>query len=196
MSMGFTASASKGKGHANSADLVHDNTHVTAGNKLIMQSGGNTNARGAVIKGNQVIADIGGDFNLESLQDTSIYDAKQQSIGGSVTVGAGFSGSASYSNSKAKGDFASVVEQTGIQAGSGGFQINVKGNTDFKGAAITSTQEAIDNQLNRLTTGTLTHSDIENHREHEASAVSLSGGFSVAGKASDANGSDFLSCHC
>ena len=38
------------------------------------------------------------------------YDAKQQSIGGSVTAGAGFSASVSYSNSKAKGDFASVTE--------------------------------------------------------------------------------------
>ena len=84
---------------------------------------------------------MGGNLNLESLQDTSTFSGKQQNIGGSVTVGAGFSGSVSYSKSKAKGDFASVNEQTGIQAGDGGFQVNVKGNTDLKGAVIASFTE-------------------------------------------------------
>jgi len=180
-SFGFTASASKGKGHENSDDLVHNNTHVTSGDTVTIQSGGDTNLRGAVVSGNKVAADIGGDLNMQSLQDTSIFDAKQQNIGGSVTVGAGFSGSVSYSNSKAKGDFASVTEQTGIQAGDGGFDITVKGNTDLKGAVIASTQAAVDQQLNQLTTGTLTASNIDNHSDYSASSVSLSGGFSVKG---------------
>jgi filamentous hemagglutinin len=131
-----------------------------------------------VVSGKQVVADVGGNLNLQSLQDTSTFSGKQQNIGGSVTVGAGFSGSVSYSKSKAKGDFASVNEQTGIQAGDGGFQVNVKGNTDLKGAVIASNQTAIDNNRNSLTTGTLTHSDIENHSDYKASGVNLSGGYS------------------
>nr|WP_225561104.1 hemagglutinin repeat-containing protein [Comamonas sp. CMM02] len=154
---------------------------LRAGNTVTIQSGGDTTLQGAVVSGKQVVADVGGNLNLQSLQDTSTFDGKQQNIGGSVTVGAGFSGSVSYSKSKVKGDFASVNEQTGIQAGDGGFQVNVKGNTDLKGAVIASNQTAIDNNRNSLTTGTLTHSDIENHSDYKASGINLSGGISVAG---------------
>ncbi|MFX3550200.1 polymorphic toxin type 22 domain-containing protein [Ralstonia mannitolilytica] len=65
-------------------------------------------------------------------------------------------------------------EQSGIQAGSGGFDINVKGNTDLKGAVIASTATPDKNQL---TTGTLTFSDIQNHSDYNAS----SSGFSLSG---------------
>ncbi|MDO9404667.1 MAG: hypothetical protein Q7T87_11610 [Polaromonas sp.] len=36
-------------------------------------------------------------------------------------------------------DYLSVTQQSGIAAGSGGSDISVQGNTDLKGAAITST---------------------------------------------------------
>jgi filamentous hemagglutinin len=161
--------------------VSYSNTHVSAGNVVTIDSGGDANLRGTVVSGKQVVADVGGDLNLQSLQDSSSFDGKQQNIGGSVTIGAGFSASVSYSNSKAKGDYASVTEQTGIQAGDGGFQVNVAGNTDLKGAVIASTQDAVDHNRNHLTTGTLTASDINNHSDHSASGVNLSGGISVAG---------------
>lgn len=44
-SFGITANASKVKGRANSNDLVQDNSYVTVGNQLNIQSGGDTNAR-------------------------------------------------------------------------------------------------------------------------------------------------------
>jgi filamentous hemagglutinin len=50
-------------------------------------------------------------------------------------------------------DYQSVTEQSGLKAGDGGFTVNVQGNTDLKGAAITSTQAAIDNNKNTFTTG-------------------------------------------
>uniref|UniRef100_UPI003DA0433C hypothetical protein n=1 Tax=Xanthomonas oryzae TaxID=347 RepID=UPI003DA0433C len=50
-----------------------------------------------------------------------------------MTFGMGFSASGSYSSNKVNGDFASVKEQSGIQAGDGGFDIRVHGNTDLKG---------------------------------------------------------------
>ncbi len=91
--------------------------------------------------GKQVVANVGGDLNIESLQDTSTYHSKDQSIGGSVTVGFGFSGSASQQ--KIDSDFASVTEQSGIKAGDKGFQVNVRGNTDLKGAVIASTEKSV-----------------------------------------------------
>ena len=105
---GVTASASQGSGHSNGDDLSNTNTHVTAGKTLTIESGGDTTLQGAVVSGKQVAATVGGNLNLESLQDTSVYDSKQQNIGGSVTVGYGASASLSYSDSKVNGDYASV----------------------------------------------------------------------------------------
>ena len=164
-----TASASGGRGKADGSDVVWTNTRVEAGNTLTLDSGGNTTLKGAVASGAQVTATIGGNLNIESLQDTSKYDSKQQSIGGSVSVGYGkASGSFNASQQKITGDFASVIEQSGIKAGDGGFQIDVKGNTDLKGAVIASTDKAIEDGRNSLTTGTLTQSDIQNKADASA----------------------------
>ncbi|MGD7076039.1 hemagglutinin repeat-containing protein, partial [Ralstonia pseudosolanacearum] len=91
---GVTANASASRGKGEGSDVSWTNTHVSAGNTLTLESGGNTNLKGAVASGKQVVANVGGDLNIESLQDTSTYHTKDQSIGGSVTVGFGFSGSA------------------------------------------------------------------------------------------------------
>ncbi|MGD7268425.1 hemagglutinin repeat-containing protein, partial [Ralstonia pseudosolanacearum] len=133
--------------------------------------------------GKQVVANVGGDLNIESLQDTSTYHTKDQSIGGSVTVGFGFSGSANFSQQKIDSDFASVTEQSGIKAGDRGFQVNVHGNTDLKGAVIASTDKAVQDGVNSLTTATLTQSEIHNRAEYSASSIgmTLSGGKDVKG---------------
>ncbi len=168
-------SASGGRGKADGTDLVHTNTHVTAGETLTLQSGGDTTLKGAVARGERVVADIGGDLLIESLQDTSRYESKQKSLGGSLSIGYGrMSGSVSASGSKVKSDYASVTEQTGIRAGDGGFDITVQGNTDLKGAVIASSDKAIEGQKNRLTTATLTTSDIDNWAEASASSSGLS----------------------
>src|SRR5690606_39233800 len=56
-----------------------------------------------------------------------------------------------------------------------------EGNTDLKGAVIASNQSAIDAGLNRLDTGTLTHSDILNRAEYDATSLSLGFGYSSSG---------------
>ncbi|MDX1251985.1 MAG: hemagglutinin repeat-containing protein [Gammaproteobacteria bacterium] len=180
-----TASASGGRGNADGGDAAWTNTHIDAGNTLTLESGGDTNIKGAVASGQQVAANVGGDLNIESLQDTSTYDSKQQSIGGSVSVGYGkASGSFSASQQKVNSDFASVTEQSGIKAGDGGFQIDVKGNTDLKGAVIASTDKAIEEGRNSLTTATLTQSDIQNKADAraESSGITLSSDMFTQGK--------------
>src|SRR5450830_479856 len=161
------------------------NTHVNAGKQLLINSGGDTTIKGAVASANQVIADIKGNLNLESLQDLARFDSKSQSISVSGTYGVGVSVSGSYNQSNMHNDYASVQEQSGIKAGDGGFQIKVGGNTDLKGAVISSTQAGTVN--NSLTTATLTQSDIENHAISKGSSVGVSGGFSVAGKTTEEN---------
>ncbi|WP_429001991.1 hemagglutinin repeat-containing protein [Xanthomonas sacchari] len=190
LAAGVTLSASGARGKANGEDVSYTNSHVAAGDNATIISGNDTTLKGAQVSADKVIADVGGNLNIESLQDTSSYASKDKSIGGNVTFGIGFSASASYSSNKVNGDYASVTEQSGIQAGKGGFDITVGGNTDLKGAVIASSQDAIDQGKNRLSTGTLTYSDIANTSSYDAKGISLSGGYSVGTDDDKAKGSE------
>ncbi|WP_242629223.1 hemagglutinin repeat-containing protein [Xanthomonas oryzae] len=178
---GVTASASGSRGKADGMDVTQRNSQLSAGNTATLISGNDTTLKGAVLSANTVLADIGGNLTIESLQDTSTYASKDKAVGGSVTFGIGFSASASYSSNKVNGDFASVKEQSGIQAGDGGFNLRVGGNTDLKGGVIASTQAAVDAGANRLQTGTLTVSDLTNTNNYKATGISLSGGYAAGG---------------
>ncbi|QLB12879.1 hypothetical protein EV697_10816 [Bisgaardia hudsonensis] len=101
-------------------------------------------------------------------------------MSGQVTVGYGVSGSASYSQSKVNADYASVSTQAGVFTGDDGFKVNVKKHTNLKGGLITSIEKAEADNKNRFSTGTLSHSDIQNHSS-SAKGFGLSGGFSVSG---------------
>ena len=185
---GVTASASAARGKSDGQDTTYSNTRIEAGNTLRLQSGGDTTLKGAVVAGRAVQADIGGNLSIESLQDSSQYASKQQSLGASVTVGAGFSGSISASKSNANGNFASVTEQSGLKAGDGGFTVNVKGNTDLKGAVIESSTKAVQDNKNTFTTGTLTFSDLQNKADYQASSFSLSAGAGQQGSTASLSG--------
>ncbi|ALF90704.1 MULTISPECIES: hemagglutinin repeat-containing protein [Ralstonia solanacearum species complex] len=190
----LTASVSGSRGHADGDSTAWTNTHVSAGNTLTIQSGGDTNLKGAVASGQQVVANVGGNLNVESLQNTDHYDSKQQSAGVSVSVCVpplciGKSSVAgSFSQNKLNNDYAGVAEQSGIKAGDGGFQVGVKGNTDLKGGVIASSDKAVQEGLNSLTTATLTHSDIQNHANYSGSQVGISGGYSFGGGSTDKSG--------
>ena len=174
-----SASASKSKGQGDGADLVHTNTTVSAGQAIRLSSGGDTTLAGATLTAPKVSADIGGNLTVQSLQDQSSYHSNSASTGGSVTVGSAPSASASLSKTRVDSDFQSVGTQSGIRAGDGGFQVNVKGDTTLVGGAITSTQAAIDNNKNSFNTGgTLTTTDLQNKAEFSAQSVGVSVGTS------------------
>uniref|UniRef100_UPI0039890F53 hemagglutinin repeat-containing protein n=1 Tax=Burkholderia contaminans TaxID=488447 RepID=UPI0039890F53 len=176
----LTAGVAGNRGNADGDSSTWTNTHVAAGNQLTIQSGGDTNLKGAVASGKQVVANVGGNLNIESLQDKDHFDSKQQNAGVSVSVcppPCVSSVAGSVGQTKMNSDYASVIEQSGIKAGDGGFQVDVKGNTDLKGGVIASGDKAVQDNLNTLTTGTLTRSDIENHASYDASLIGLSGGY-------------------
>ncbi|CAB4048461.1 hemagglutinin repeat-containing protein [Paraburkholderia phenoliruptrix] len=171
---GVSASMAKAHGDANSDAAMQNNTHVTAANTATILSGGDTNIIGANVNGRQVNADIGGNLNMASVQDTMTSSAHQTSTGGGFSISQG-GGSASFShtNASANGSYAGVNEQAGIQAGDGGFNVSVAGNTDLKGAVIASGADA---SKNTLSTGTLTYSDIENASSYSAHTGGFGGG--------------------
>ncbi|KGS54721.1 hypothetical protein X961_6122 [Burkholderia pseudomallei MSHR5613] len=175
--IGISASMQRAHGDGNSDAAIQNNTHINASQTATIVSGGDTNVIGANVNANKVVADVGGNLNVASVQDTTVSAAHQSSAGGGFTISqTGGGASFSAQNGHADGNYAGVKEQAGIQAGSGGFDVTVKGNTDLKGAYIGSTADA---SKNSLTTGTLTTSDIENHSHYSANSAGFSAGASV-----------------
>ncbi len=93
------------------------------------------------------------------------------------------SGSASVNLSRDKmhSNYDSVQEQTGIFAGRGGFDVTTGQHTQLNGTVIASTATA---DKNRLDTGTLGFSDIENRADYkvEHQSVGISTGGSIGGQ--------------
>ena len=67
----------------------------------------------------------------------------------------------SFSKGNISSHYKSARDQAGIFAGKGGFDLLVGKNTDLKGALIASKAPA---DKNKLSTGTLSFSDLENGR--------------------------------
>ena len=80
-----------------------------------------------------------------------------------------------------KSDFKSVTEQTGLWAGNGGFLIDVKNNTTLIGSVIASSDKAVADGLNKLSTGTLVTEDVKNKANYSAYQVSVGGGIGLGG---------------
>lgn len=175
--IGVYVAAAMAKGRGDGSGLSHNETVVTAANGLTFVSGNDTTLQGAQLVGETVVGRVGGDFTLISEQDADAFDRKDTSVSGSAAIGfGGGSANISLSQSKVNSDYLSVREQTGVQAGSGGFDIEVGGHTQLDGAALASASVN-----NRLSTGTLGWSDIENRAEYSASSVSVSAGTSSGG---------------
>ncbi|CAE6789379.1 hemagglutinin repeat-containing protein [Paraburkholderia domus] len=174
---GVDASMSKAHGNGNSDAAMQNNTHINASNTATIISGGDANIIGSNVNGRQVNADVGGNLNIESRQDTMTSAAHQESKGGGFAISQG-GGSASFSHTSANanGSYAGVNEQAGIHAGDGGFNVNVRGNTDLTGATIASTATP---DKNNLTTGTISFSDIANSSNYDAKSSGFSAGASM-----------------
>ncbi len=174
---GVSAAMSNAHGDANSDASIQNASHVNGANSVTVVSGGDTNIIGSQINGRQIAADVGGNLNIVSVQDVTSSAAHQSSTGGGFTISQG-GGSASFSaqNGHADGSYAGVNEQAGINAGDGGFNVDVKGNTGLTGGVISSTA---DESKNSLTTGTLTFSDIQNQSHYSANSNGISAGVGV-----------------
>ncbi|EMA8657002.1 hemagglutinin repeat-containing protein, partial [Cronobacter dublinensis] len=175
---GASSYSNKDKGNS----LTHHNSVVTAEDTLTVHTGRDATLQGAELRGESVKADIGRDLLISSQQDKNQYDSKTSSGGVSVSVcvppicaGNFVQGSANAAGGKVTHDFKSVIEQSGIFAGTGGFGVHVGEHTQLNGAVIASDADAT---KNRLDTGTLGWNDIHNKSQTSGNqfAVSVSGG--------------------
>jgi filamentous hemagglutinin len=187
INLGAGGSKSKSDGQAS----TWNNTHVQAGNTLTMNSGGDTVLRGAQASGDRILATLGGNLLVESLQDINSFTARDRSVGVQVSLcippicyGAS-SVSGNYGKTNIDSKYASVTEQTGLWAGDGGFQLDVAKNTGLIGGVIASSDKAVADARNVLITGTLTSRDIANRARYEGQSLQLGGGVSFGGGKED-----------
>lgn len=189
LELGANAARGKQEGH----DTTWTNSHVTAGNVLALKSGGDTTLKGASAKAERILASVGGNLRVESQQDSSKYKATQSSagVGVSLCIPPYCYGSSSVSGNVGHGrtnsDFKSTNEQTGLHAGNGGFQIDVKKNTALVGGVIGSSDRAVAEGRNQLKTGTLTTQDLKNKARYDANQIALGGGLSFGGGKGSSN---------
>ena len=120
---------------------------------------------------------IGGDVNIESLQDTAVYDSNQKSMGFTADVdlkGAGSSLSVNGGKTNINADYKAVGQQSGIFTGDGGFDLEVGGKTTLIGGAITTTDAAVAAGRNNYTSlGGIETQDIENTTSYKGDAISV-----------------------
>lgn len=181
--VGVTVSADRGKGSGEGQDSSWTHSHIEAGERVTVISGGDTNLRGAVVSAAQVTARVDGDLRVESLQDTSHYRSRSRNAGGSATFGAGAGGSASASATRIDSEYASVGEQSAIRAGDGGFDVEVGGQAHLVGGQITSTEVALQEGRNRFEpAGGVTLQDVHNAASYRATSVGVGVGVGPSNK--------------
>ncbi|MFK0209272.1 hemagglutinin repeat-containing protein [Agrobacterium sp. NPDC090283] len=165
LSGGFAAGS--GKQDANST--THLNTHIIGTGNVTLASGNDTTLAGAVVSGDRVTAAVGGDLNIVSRQDTMVYNEK--TAGGGLNLSPVGKVGGGVQKTDVEGNYANVSEQSGLIAGSGGYNVKVGGNVDLAGGVIGSTA---DPTKNTLSADSLTWSDIANRSEASSSSLGVS----------------------
>lgn len=161
-----------GKGKENDTSVSYKGSTIQARNELISHSGKDTNLIGSTLSGGKVTMNIGGNMNITSQQASHHYTSENASAGMHVSTLPGkvnLTGNASRGSMRS--DFDSVTSQSGIHAGSDGYEITVKENTRLKGGLIDSVANA---DKNRLTTGTLAWEDMKNSADYKAGGLGIS----------------------
>ncbi|WP_371913938.1 hemagglutinin repeat-containing protein, partial [Pseudomonas sp. 35 E 8] len=181
---GFTldlgAQIAKNLGSGSSVTQV--NTTLDTGS-LVLRSGQDTTLAGAQVRADRIDADIGGNLNILSRQDSETSKSKQNSAGFGASIcippfclGSTVSASANLAASKMNSDYQAVTDQSGFFAGKDGYDINVGKTTTLQGAVIASEASA---DKNRLSTDRLLVSDIKNKSDikSQSAGVSVSGSY-------------------
>jgi filamentous hemagglutinin len=183
--IGFHAAADGSYSRSDSHDVTHTQSAIDASGQLTLKSGGDMTLRGATAKGDSLVATVGGNLTIESEQDRSTYHSSDLSGHVEGTYGMGWSASATVANATMESSYRSVQQQSGLFAGKGGYDIRVEGNTDLKGGVIASEAEK---SKNKLDTGTLTYSNLENKSEYTALSGSITGTIGSGGGVSGSGG--------
>ncbi|WP_376711360.1 hemagglutinin repeat-containing protein [Pseudochrobactrum lubricantis] len=158
-----TGNANVGSGKSNSSGTTQVNSHVTGAGDIKLESGRDTNLKGAVVEGETITANVGRDLNIISVPDTGESSNKSSSIGVSGSLGAGGAAitgvSPGYGTGSGKTNW--IEEQSGLVA-KDKVDVTVGGNTHLGAGKIISESGDL-----KLDTGTLTHEDFSGSKKYE-----------------------------
>ena len=186
----ISINANKANGNSKETLTAYSPTIVSAKNDLSLTSGKDMDIIGSKAQGEKITAKVGGNLNIETLQEKETYEEDNHSTGFGVSWNVNqtkkettdangdtkietlrsfskptFSGS--WNKGNIDSHYRSARDQAGFFAGSKGFDIYVEKNTDLKGGVIASEASA---DKNRLSTGTLSFSDLHNEADYSASS--------------------------
>jgi len=180
VSAGLTGGANASVGNSNADGTNQVNSHVSGTGDITLKSGNDTRLAGAVVSGDTVTADVGGDLTILSVPDTGTNSNHSASAGFSLGGGQLLSG-VQVGGGSGSGETNWITEQSGLVS-NGAMHVTVGGNTHLgAGKIISATGDLI------LDTGTLTHDNFEGQKGYEGFSVDLgidlSSGKDAAGNA-------------
>ena len=187
----ISISANKGNGDSKEAVTSYSPALVSAKNNLSLSSGKDMDIVGSKAQGEKITAKVGGNLNIETLQEKETYEEDNHATGFGVSWNVNqtkkettdangntkietlrsfskptFSGS--WNKGNIDSHYRSARDQAGFFAGSKGFDIYVEKNTDLKGGVIASNATP---DKNHLSTGTLSFSDLKNEADYSAKSI-------------------------
>ena len=160
----ISLNASGSKGNIAGTDIVHDPSNITARNTLGVNTKQDLNIKDGVLKGEVIQANIGGNLEIHSVQDTHDYADHTTSGGMSLSLskkGTFKSLQSSLQRTDIDSKYTSVIHQSGLYAGSTGFNISVGNTTTLEGALLSSRTDT-----NTLKTKYLVMKDMENRAKY------------------------------
>ena len=157
------ASGSKGS-IAAGIDIVHDPSNIMARNTLGVNTKQDVHIKDGVLKGDAIEANVNGNLEIHSVQDTHDYTDHTSSGGMGLSLskkGAFKSLQSSAQRIDIDSKYTSVIHQSGLYAGSTGFNISVGNTTTLEGALLASRTDT-----NILKTKQLVMKDMENRAKY------------------------------
>ena len=160
----ISLNASGSKGSIAGTDIVHDPTKITATNTLGVTTKQDLHIKDGVLKGEFIQANVGGNLEIHSVQDTHDYTDHTTSSGMGLSLskkGAFNSIQGSLQRTDIDSKYSSVIHPSGMYAGHTGFNISVGNTTTLEGALLASRTDT-----NTLKTKQLVMKDMENRAKY------------------------------
>ncbi|MBX4948544.1 hypothetical protein HJA95_02795, partial [Rhizobium binae] len=173
--LGVTGGAGAGMSKSDATSVTQVNSHVTGSGDITISSGNDTTLKGAVVSGNTITADIGGNLSIISTPDTGSSANSSASGGFSLSGMVGgnllplttqLSG-LEFGGGLGSGATNWISEQSGLLS-TGKMGIEVGGNTELQAGKIISNSGDLS-----LSTDTLTYSDFLGQKGYEGFSAQI-----------------------
>ncbi|MGO7898193.1 hemagglutinin repeat-containing protein [Rhizobium ruizarguesonis] len=163
--VGVTGGAGAGMSKSDATSITQVNSHITGSGDITIKSGNDTTLDGAVVSGDTITVDVGGDLSIISAPDTGSSANSSASVG--FTLGGTLLSGIQLGGGLGSGATNWINEQSGLLS-TGKMDIEVGGNTDLQAGKIISDSGDLS-----LSTDTLTYSDFLGQKGYEGFSAQI-----------------------